>query len=252
MAERVRGDVFDSIDGPVLLRGIKNEDWVDDNINGNWFGRGVHGNGNYFKSALGEDALPEVFMYSGTYREETGWVYAAKLKPNAKIINADDIADEFRIAMQQDGKKWGFESNEWWEFFNSEGELAAFRGYDAMYVKEYDYYIILNQRSIVVDERMLPGGQFDTRDYVPSDLRRLKTVTARKNEREINERWDEIQQIRARDPKDEVIGILEEDLEDSKRKAKRTIDEIEKRIEVESEKTKQHLQTQVEKYYIKQ
>ena len=228
IAERVRGDVFDSLDSPLLLRGIGNEDFISDNINGDWFGRGAFGNGNYFAGPKDIDT-PIKFAKAS---DDSGWVYAAKLKPDAKIIKYEDLLDEWENALRVDFLSG--DGDNWREFFESQGDYAAFKGYDAIHVDHFDYYVVLNQRATVVDERMLPGGQFDTRTINLSDMQRLKTSTVRRYESEINERWDEIMQVSKLYPDDqETIRLLQTDLEDTQNKASRAISAIEKRIKAE-------------------
>lgn len=245
VAERVRGDVFDSMDGPVLLRGIANEDLVTENLNGTWLGTGVYGNGNYY---AGTGRTQKVLDYAFSADENAGWVYATKLKPDAKIISYADLQKEYASVRRHWGREIGFDVVEWDEFFLSEGEYAAYKGFDAIHIAHEDYYVILNQRKLAVDERMLPGGTWDTRDYVPADLRRLKTTTAREYEREIDNMWDGIQQLRARNPGDEDIPMLEGELTNLQNKVDNAMENIEKKIEVEIEKTRLHLRTQVEEY----
>ena len=150
--QRVRivdGDEFDAIDSPTLWRGVGDQRYVQSNLNGEWVGTGVYGNGNYY--GIADDAL--------SYMEQNGWMFRAKLDPNARVLRGR----EARSAMQQrqEAAYLADDVSEGSKMFNVDmGRFAAQEGYDAMIVGRWDFNVVLNQRAIIIDRRSLPDGEW--------------------------------------------------------------------------------------------
>ena len=168
----VDGDVFDSLDGTVMLRGIEDKQWVDKNLEGDWVGRGIYGNGSYY--AFGKH-WDEAIEYAG----DEGAIYAAKLKPDAKVATWEDLDKivkdpKFREQIDELIKELDIprEQRGHLNFYNDGlGRLALMKGYDAIDLKtapkpghfqapDYpDYLVVINNRAVVVDKRTLDGGE---------------------------------------------------------------------------------------------
>ena len=151
-AQVVDGGTFETMKGAsnIRWRGLAQQAQVESNLNGQWFGSGVLGNGNYFGPA--DTAI--------SYAGRSGWMYRAKIHPNARIISdkaAQKLADDAVAAARKAGKK-GAES-----FSSDPGRAAARAGYDVIFRESSDFHVVLNQRAVVVDARSLPKGEWGKR-----------------------------------------------------------------------------------------
>ena len=109
-----------------------------------YFGRGVHGNGNYCtSSATMEESITE---YAGAFPlGGEGWVFQLKIRKEARIVTKDALKE-------LPGPPRGL----------GDGDLgfkAQWHGYDVIHVEHRDYYVILNKRAVVVNEKSLPGNK---------------------------------------------------------------------------------------------
>jgi len=141
----VDGAAFDAAEGRVIWRGISREQHVQANLNGEWFGRGWFGNGNYYGRA------PEVAQYTAP----EGWAIRGKLDPRARTIDSDSLTP-LVDAERARGSRFGV------RFVEDEGRWAARNGYDAIIV-EGDHVVLLNQRAMLIDKRSLPQGEWGQR-----------------------------------------------------------------------------------------
>ena len=138
----------------VLFRGISKKEFLEANLDGSWVGTGVCGNGTYF----GYGSAWDTFRGYGNPMEG-GWIYVAKLRAEAKVIEEDVLHDVY-IEMLLSEKTMSYEVK---EFLRDRGRLALYMGYDALATNEH--IVVVNNRALVVDRRMLPGGSrtFQTR-----------------------------------------------------------------------------------------
>lgn len=151
-----------------MMRGLSDKRFVEQFKRGNYFaGLGIYGNGTYAATA-GEAMLKELRGYSSNADEflaaiqdgyagevardyagpaaNDGGVMTMALKPNSKIIEKNDI--EAMLYNELRGKTDPFEQ----KVLNDLGRFAAMKGYDAIYVKNRDYYVVLNRTAVVVGE----------------------------------------------------------------------------------------------------
>ena len=134
----VSGEEFDSLPGILIFRGISSRDHIKANLDGSTFGKGVNGNGQYYSSYFGEAQ-----GYGNI--NKGGMIYTAKINPDAKIFDFFDfITNHFDEDLP----------------YSDSIDLIS-NGFDILNYS--DRYIVLNQRAVVVDERILPGGDFDNK-----------------------------------------------------------------------------------------
>lgn len=182
-AVRANGEEFDAIDGKVLYRGVGHKNHAQSDVDGEHTGYGVYGNGNYFayddKFVGGSNGVHTALDYA---QGEDGWIYTTKLHPDARVIDHWDLGERFLqaqknykppasiepgIALSSDGVPLDDAETPW--HLSDVGRFAADQGYDAINVPNNGYMVVLNQKKVVVDERTLPGGEFDS---VKEDPRR--------------------------------------------------------------------------------
>ena len=145
----VEGRAFDRIKSPVMTRGIGKEQFVQSNLDGTWVGKGAYGNGQYH----GVNAEKYVgFQYTSI--RGGGHVYATKLSPTARVVDFQKMGEIIGRRFSSTSRKWSQ------DFYKDIGRSAADLGYDAIYVQDANYMVVLNQRALIVDRRSLPGGQF--------------------------------------------------------------------------------------------
>ena len=173
-AQRVSKADFDQSDADVLIRAVTDADHVAGNLDGTWAGRGINSNGNHYSYGQRWDMFDSYLEDPGK-----GWVYAAKLEPDARVIrwvDLEDIANRLREAGDQglpNGLRYvpGFDA----DF----GRLALRLGYDAVDAGE-DALSILNNSKIMVDREMLPGAaRIKLRKWYDSQRKRWNTQVDR-------------------------------------------------------------------------
>ena len=160
-AQILDSDAFAKVKGKLLLRFVNKEAFVKPNIDGNFVGHGIYGNGQYFGTGSGGfRRVLNAYAKDG----DGGWTYAAKLRDDAKVISLGDAFDKHSDFLYKLKKK-GVEPS---EFDVDRGRWLARQGYDAIVVQnekygdKFTYIIVLNQRKLVVDKSMLPDGDAAT------------------------------------------------------------------------------------------
>ena len=152
--ELLDGGEFDKIDAPVIYRGVADIRYLDSNIDGSFFGKGVSGNGNYYSSDSETSAT--YANLGGGYDDPdsaSGWLWRSKLRSDAKVILEKDLWEKWKGGR----KKYKIE-----DFNVDMGRYAARLGYDAIKIGFSDSvanFVILNQSKVVVDKRWLPDGE---------------------------------------------------------------------------------------------
>lgn len=134
----------------VMLRGITDKWHLKSYLDGSFVGFGVYGNGNYF---VGARTWRTAFQYITPY----GWMFAAKLDPRSNVFlydpqSAIGLAERIRAGIAAS------KSMELRQFLQDEGRFLAYNGFDAIYVKDEDHVVVLNNRAVIVDDSSLPGG----------------------------------------------------------------------------------------------
>lgn len=132
---------FDSImsNYPVLYRGVSSEEYEKAFIEGQrYISTGFAGAGTNttinFSEALGE------------YANEEGRVITMKLKPDAKVINANELTDIVQERIKNNPDAGGIE-----RLLNKNpGVVAAELGYDAIYEPNHDWYNVLNRSALYI------------------------------------------------------------------------------------------------------
>lgn len=152
-ARRVDRETFERSEGVLIWRGFQKPEQKKTYATpqNTWMGRGVFGDGDYF--AAGDNAAAEASGYGDYLRR-------AKLSPNAKVINSDELGEMLRQSYKADPSSWSRVKEiledpgraETFSVVTREGGAAAFAGYDAIYVDNADYYVILNRGMIVLEE----------------------------------------------------------------------------------------------------
>ena len=211
----VDGDVFDSIDSPLMARGISNKEHLESNLNEEFFGLGNKANGQFY--GYDTAALGAAFSYYSN-KDGIGWVHTAKLHPDAKIASGKEAeavwqrikdidtaslpAGRMRITPEQ------YQVLDYGEFEVDPGRVMAMQGYDGAFISPYadsgGILVIFNKRSLVVDERSLLGGEIEQRvnqlidegKHILSDEERdnvqqqIKDVKGSKD-MSFSDKWDE-------------------------------------------------------------
>ena len=145
-------------DGIELFRGVSDISHKEEFINGNYFaGRGNHGNGIY--TEIGNSGVANVYAKNG----ETGSIIRMALDNNAKVVNESDLVDQLKSYTKEFETKWindhpGIEPSSNAEFligkmwFQDLGKFAILKGYDAMYIPEEKYMLVLNRSKLYVED----------------------------------------------------------------------------------------------------
>ena len=154
----VSGEIFDKNLSNILFRGIEDKKFLESNLNGEWTGSGSSGNGLYFAGGDNPNlGLQIVSGYTRFVDNFDSWIYAVKLKPDAKIILFKDIKEQ-HIKHMKDLAIRDYE-DPLVLFDQDVGRYALRLGYDAIVSsEERTFVIILNNSALIVDERSLIGG----------------------------------------------------------------------------------------------
>ena len=141
----VDGDTFDKMSGTLVFRGLHDKAFLATNLSGEWVGRGVDGNGNYFGT------LDEAATFAGG---DEPYIFAAKIKEGAKVVYAPDVKDAI--------DEWAGKAGEKaiGPFDLDPSRFAIYR-LEADVVKHQAHMMgtaVLDNSAIVVDARSLPGG----------------------------------------------------------------------------------------------
>ena len=128
-----------------MIRGIGDIKHLKSNLDGSFTGVGVYGNGQYYSYG---DNLESGIDYGDT---KEGWVHFAKLHPEANIATDEDVAN--LMAERAEGSSPGI-------FGGNVGRQAAKAGFDAIQYEHPAYIVVLNRKSLLVDKRSLPNGEY--------------------------------------------------------------------------------------------
>ena len=193
----VSGEVFDALPGEVILRGLTDASHLDSNLNGEVFGNGIYGNGQYF---TGNDQQSAEVAFKFGDISTGGHVFTAKINPEAKLIHSEDLSKIAKEIHKESSDRYSDIESQLLDhitdrnlsgFFNGDqGRIAAFLGFDGIIVADpYDhedeeenedkrYFIILNQRALVADQRSMPDGELNSHDV--DDIALIAKVKAYK------------------------------------------------------------------------
>ena len=152
----VTDDVFKQTEGILMVRGVSNVKYLDVNLNGEWYGWGVNGNGLYFSQVRNLEALNNSVAAYGS-PGSGGWVYLSKLSSDARVITTTELK---KITTQQN-RLLGSTKHVTELTVGEYGRQAAVLGYDAILVEETGVVVVLNQSKIIVNKKFLPGGAFE-------------------------------------------------------------------------------------------
>ncbi len=153
---------FEKVKSPIMFRGVSDRIFVQSNIDGDWVGQGDYGNGTYF--AQGKSLIDaEEYAYGEYGDTKNGWIYVAKLREDAKIIDLKDL-ENMIFAEEEKHQALGKFPDDW-DFRDNIGRYALEKGYDAVVMEGKDWtnglhYLVVNQRTVIVDLRSIPGGAF--------------------------------------------------------------------------------------------
>ena len=183
--EIVDGETFDRMEGEPIFRGLTDEKHLAVNLSGEWVGRGMDGNGNYFGS---------VDIATGVADDENMVVFAAKIKPGALQWTGYDALDE-----QNKAGVIG-------KFDEDLGRFVIHRlGGDVLRWDDWGHIAILDNSAIVVDGRTLPGGgramnaattAWAKKRYVEKEIRRFKDNIYKQEGLSSQERATAVQEFR--------------------------------------------------------
>ena len=146
----VSGEEFDSLPTKMIYRGISHLDYLEVNLNDQFFGLGVFGNGQYYAGSF-NDAASYGSLKGG------GWVHRAKLHPDAKVATEQDVKQvvEDRIIRYKDNDDEAVN-----DFLDERGRLLAYYGYDAYHESSLEITVVFNKSKLMIDERTLPTGEY--------------------------------------------------------------------------------------------
>ena len=211
-------DEFESLPGQTLYRAI-NKDYLQTSIDGDVFGWGELGTGLYYATNV-TDSISHLDESPHTQGETGGWLYRAKLSPDAKIITPSAVAElasehddieGFEFAGVEIGDEYlddytdvKFEYPEDPEFPRYDlGMVAAEHGYEA--IDDNWQVLILNPRCLTVDKSSLPGGELEER--INKYRKNPKELLARTQTMEIALR-EEIRRLNQEPYSDETYGSI--------------------------------------------
>ena len=154
-AQVVDGDVFDALDGEVIVRSVSKAEQTAAQIDGTFFGQGTLMNGQYY--GHGPTRYYDSVAFGSI--DSGGWMHAAKLRPDAKVVRWSEVVEEL-------GRELGRVPSSLRNFNSNGGRLASRRGYDVVVNDIPDFQaevVVLNRRALVVDRRSLPNEDFYNR-----------------------------------------------------------------------------------------
>jgi hypothetical protein len=179
LPSRVSDEQFDQLvkDSPYgrLYRGEKDPEYVDEFKNGKLHtGIGVSGDGTYFAAATDEsnNQLPgsegwtpeiayEVARAFSGLDPDKDRIMETVLKPDAKVVNFKTLTVEHRelegkLLDKMDNPEY-YEQAHMMEYIMTDpGRYATYMGYDAIYIEDESFVVLLNRGAICIPERKFP------------------------------------------------------------------------------------------------
>ena len=145
-----RGISADNID---LLKNYSN-----DFIKGDIFYGGrasIYGTGIY--TIMGNDSNVALDYASDGGTNNCGVVIESTMKSDTKIIKSSQIDEIRTFTFERIRKIYKKDIEKFLEVLNDDGALAAILGYDAIFVEEKNYLVVLNRAKMVVNDVTLFG-----------------------------------------------------------------------------------------------
>jgi len=183
-------DAIEAANTHTLYRGVMDKAGYENLMSGEyWGGKGIYGNGMYFaiRENYGDSGFGKATARS--YAGERGYVMRAKLDPKAKIVTKNDLAgirremlnaladerdelvNQAEKAMSEGRMSWGDlqtrKEEIAKEFYPRQslvedwGALAESLGYDAIYVSQEGYMVVLNRTALTMSETVSAMGKGD-------------------------------------------------------------------------------------------
>lgn len=149
------------VNGTLVHRGIsagsKEEliSYIREFISGEVFYGGrasIYGTGIY--TAVGEDINVASKYATNGDTNDIGIVITSVLKDETKIISSEDLHEINDIVLERLKKAYKNMDN-YLSILEDDGVFAAILGYDAIYVKEKEYMVILNRSKLIVDDNQI-------------------------------------------------------------------------------------------------
>lgn len=141
-----------------LYRGISAENnevlkqYVNDFINGDVFYGGrasIYGTGIY--NIIGNNIDVANKYATDGQTNECGIILESILNNNSKIIESSKIGEFRNILLDKLKKLYSDNINNYLEILDDDGALAAILGYDAIYVPNKEYMVVLNRSKMLVN-----------------------------------------------------------------------------------------------------
>ena len=149
---------FGVVNGPVVHRGIsansKEEliSYINMFIKGDVFYKDSYGTGIY--TITGDDYVEARKYATNALTSDIGIVITSVLIDDAKIITSKEV-NEIRDAIFDRIRKEYDGLDNYLKVLEDDGALAAILGYDAIYVKEKEYIVILNRSKLIVFDNQI-------------------------------------------------------------------------------------------------
>lgn len=149
------------VNGPLVHRGIsassKEEliSYIKEFISGEVFYGGrasIYGTGIY--TVVGEDRDVACKYATDGNTNDIGIVITSVLKDDAEIIYSDELREVSDIVLERLKKAYKNMDN-YLSILEDDGAFAAILGYDAIYVKEKEYMVILNRSKLIVYDNQI-------------------------------------------------------------------------------------------------
>lgn len=155
-----------------LYRGISadNEEllnkYIEDLVSGTPYYDGrasIYGTGIYTVIGTDSNIAKKYASNGGTSR--CGIVIEATLSDNARIIESSKIDDIRESLLQRLKKIYTNEVDNYLKILQDNGALAAILGYDAIFVKEKNYIVILNRHKMIINSKTLSNNNVNNENY---------------------------------------------------------------------------------------
>lgn len=146
-------------DGISIYRGIsadsidKLKGYVNEFINGDVFYGGrasIYGTGIY--TVMGENLSVASKYASDGGINSCGIVIESKLQKDSKIIKNTEINEIRNFIFEKIRRMYKSEIEQFLLILEDDGALAAILGYDAIYVEEKNYMVVLNREKMIVND----------------------------------------------------------------------------------------------------
>ena len=150
---------LDNKDGITIYRGISASNkeelkkYVNEFINGEVFYGGrasIYGTGIY--TVVGENLGVASKYASDGGINNFGIVIESKLQKDSKIIKNSEIEEVKSFIFEKMQKMYKKNIEEFLSVLEDDGVLAAILGYDAIYVEEKNYIVMLNRKKMIVND----------------------------------------------------------------------------------------------------